>query len=114
MHMPSDCNISEPRVLSRRELLRTSIPVRTKIACMSLERFRSLQARLLEFAERAPAVPRAADDAQAALAPGSRLTRMAARELFASQLTSRHLDRVAYELRARGEGFYTISSAGHE
>ncbi|MDW7748831.1 thiamine pyrophosphate-dependent enzyme [Halomonas sp.] len=35
-------------------------------------------------------------------------------ELFESQLTSRHLDLQARRLQARGEGFYTIGSAGHE
>jgi 2-oxoisovalerate dehydrogenase E1 component len=34
--------------------------------------------------------------------------------LFDAQATSRHLDLVARELQAEGEGFYTISSAGHE
>ncbi|MFO7647109.1 dehydrogenase E1 component subunit alpha/beta [Halomonas campaniensis] len=35
-------------------------------------------------------------------------------ELFESQLMSRHLDLEARRLQARGEGFYTIGSAGHE
>ncbi len=35
-------------------------------------------------------------------------------ELFESQLLSRHLDLVARLLRARGQGFYTIGSSGHE
>ncbi len=35
-------------------------------------------------------------------------------DLFESQVMSRHLDFMARKLRARGEGFYTISSAGHE
>ncbi len=34
--------------------------------------------------------------------------------LFESQLMSRHLDLCARRLQARGEGFYTIGSAGHE
>jgi 2-oxoisovalerate dehydrogenase E1 component len=34
--------------------------------------------------------------------------------LFDAQLGSRHLDLAARELRARGQGFYTIGSAGHE
>lgn len=34
--------------------------------------------------------------------------------LFESQLMSRHLDLQARRLQARGEGFYTIGSAGHE
>jgi 2-oxoisovalerate dehydrogenase E1 component len=33
---------------------------------------------------------------------------------FDAQLMSRHLDRVALKLQARGEGFYTIASSGHE
>ncbi|APE29960.1 MFS transporter [Halomonas aestuarii] len=42
------------------------------------------------------------------------LDREALVELFESQLTSRHLDLHARRLQARGEGFYTIGSAGHE
>ena len=34
--------------------------------------------------------------------------------LFRAQATSRHLDFAARRLQARGEGFYTIGSAGHE
>jgi 2-oxoisovalerate dehydrogenase E1 component len=48
------------------------------------------------------------------LVAGSTLTAAAALELFVDQLTSRTLDVVARELKARGQGFYTISSAGHE
>jgi len=36
------------------------------------------------------------------------------RGLFASQLVSRHADLAARALQARGTGFYTIGSAGHE
>ncbi len=35
-------------------------------------------------------------------------------ELFETQMISRHLDFAARELRAKGIGFYTIGSAGHE
>ncbi|RFB01612.1 thiamine pyrophosphate-dependent enzyme [Parvularcula marina] len=35
-------------------------------------------------------------------------------ELFHIQLLSRHLDRMSRKLQARGEGFYTIGSSGHE
>jgi 2-oxoisovalerate dehydrogenase E1 component len=35
-------------------------------------------------------------------------------ELFDAQVGSRHLDLAARELRARGQGFYTIGSSGHE
>lgn len=34
--------------------------------------------------------------------------------LFESQVLSRQLDRIAKRLQAQGEGFYTISSSGHE
>ena len=34
--------------------------------------------------------------------------------IFDAQLMSRHLDRAALKLQARGEGFYTIASSGHE
>lgn len=35
-------------------------------------------------------------------------------ELFQCQVLSRHLDRIARKLQARGEAFYTIGSSGHE
>lgn len=36
------------------------------------------------------------------------------RSLFRAQAGSRHLDRVARQMQARGQGFYTIGSSGHE
>ncbi|HEX4419176.1 MAG TPA: thiamine pyrophosphate-dependent enzyme [Kofleriaceae bacterium] len=59
-----------------------------------------------------PAVP--ALDLDAPIRAGSGLTARAAIELFDAQLASRHLDFAARALRARGEGFYTIGSSGHE
>ena len=53
-------------------------------------------------------------DLDAPLRAGSRLTGRAAIELFDAQVASRHLDFAARALRARGEGFYTIGSSGHE
>ncbi len=35
-------------------------------------------------------------------------------EIFESQVLSRQLDRIAKQLQAEGEGFYTIGSSGHE
>jgi 2-oxoisovalerate dehydrogenase E1 component len=35
-------------------------------------------------------------------------------ELFYSQCASRQMDRLSRRLQARGEGFYTIGSSGHE
>ncbi len=70
---------------------------------MSLERARASLARLRALTE-APAPP------PRALA----LPTETALELFESQLYCRLTDIEAHELRARGEGFYTIASAGHE
>lgn len=42
------------------------------------------------------------------------LTRYQAVDIFLSQLTSRQMDRLSRQLQARGEGFYTIGSSGHE
>jgi len=53
-------------------------------------------------------------DPDAPIRPGSRLTARTAIELFDAQVASRHLDFAARALRARGEGFYTIGSSGHE
>src|SRR5262245_53015163 len=48
------------------------------------------------------------------LCPGSGLTVQRALEIYEDQITSRLLDVAARELKRRNEGFYTISSAGHE
>jgi 2-oxoisovalerate dehydrogenase E1 component len=42
------------------------------------------------------------------------LSREAMVELFCSQVASRQMDRLSRRLQARGEGFYTIGSSGHE
>jgi 2-oxoisovalerate dehydrogenase E1 component len=46
--------------------------------------------------------------------PGSGLSIARCLELFDAQLASRHLDVAARWLRARGAGYYTIGSSGHE
>ncbi len=48
------------------------------------------------------------------IVPGSTLTAGTALRIFEDQVRSRVLDVVARELKARNEGYYTISSAGHE
>ena len=53
-------------------------------------------------------------DAAAPLLPDSGLTARQALEIFEDQVTSRLLDIAARELKRRNQGFYTISSAGHE
>lgn len=59
-------------------------------------------------------VPGERVDPSAPVCPGCSLTGAALLELFESQMTARHLDLIARELRAAEKGFYTISSAGHE
>jgi 2-oxoisovalerate dehydrogenase E1 component len=53
-----------------------------------------------------------ADDAP--VLAGSELTAKVFRELFESQLISRHLDLMARVLRVKNKVFYTIGSSGHE
>lgn len=48
------------------------------------------------------------------LRPGGGLTVAKALEIFEDQVTSRLLDVAGRELKKRNQGFYTISSAGHE
>ncbi|MEM6673908.1 MAG: thiamine pyrophosphate-dependent enzyme [Planctomycetota bacterium] len=64
------------------------------------------------LASAAPAEhPLAPDDP---IRPGTGLTARRAIELFEDQVLSRALDVAARALKREGEGFYTISSAGHE
>jgi 2-oxoisovalerate dehydrogenase E1 component len=48
------------------------------------------------------------------VSPGSALNARSFRELFESQIISRHLDLMARVLRVQNKVFYTIGSAGHE
>ena len=59
-------------------------------------------------------VPASEWSRQRPVRPGTGLTLELARDLFRAQVHSRHLDHTARWLRARGAGFYTIGSAGHE
>ncbi|GAA1308645.1 MFS transporter [Planotetraspora silvatica] len=67
------------------------------------------------FAEAVGALtPGSPRDPSLPVRPGTTLIGMRCRELFEVQLASRLLDIAARVLRERGEGFYTIGSAGHE
>ncbi|MBM3927774.1 MAG: MFS transporter, partial [Sphingomonadales bacterium] len=46
--------------------------------------------------------------------PAEGLTREDVAQIFQSQVSTRQLDRLSRKLQARGEGFYTIGSSGHE
>src|SRR5690606_8265861 len=52
--------------------------------------------------------------ADGAILDGSALDARGFRELFESQLISRHLDLMARVLRVQDKVFYTIGSSGHE
>ncbi|KNG94330.1 thiamine pyrophosphate-dependent enzyme [Pseudaestuariivita atlantica] len=56
----------------------------------------------------------AAGDLPAGADPAPGLSPEDARTLFRAQLTARALDRESRAMQARGEGFYTIGSSGHE
>ena len=80
---------------------------------MNPSRVQVVQDRLVEYLKNAqPArIPLNPDDP---LVPGSSLTAGQALEVLEDQLRSRLLDVAARELKARDEGYYTISGAGHE
>ena len=80
---------------------------------MSTNRVAVVEGNLDAYLEEAVG-PRELLAPDAPLRPGSALTARRAVELFEDQVLSRTLDVMARELKREGEGFYTISSAGHE
>jgi len=81
---------------------------------VAVDRAPLLDRRFLDGLDGLPSGPPGALELDAPIRAGSRLTARAAIELFDAQVASRHLDFAARALRARGEGFYTIGSSGHE
>jgi len=77
------------------------------------DRVAVVEGNLDRYLQEAAAAPRALEPG-AALHPGSSLTAAGALALFEDQLLSRQLDIAARRLKAKGHGFYTIASAGHE
>ena len=86
---------------------------RSRFGGTVLDRVAIVEAALDRVIEDAPTADRPLD-LDDPLVAGSRLTAGTALGLFEDQVVSRTLDVVARELKARGQGFYTISSAGHE
>ena len=80
---------------------------------MSTNRVEVVEGNLDRYLDEATAAPQTLAPNEP-LRPGGRLTARKAVELFEDQVLSRVLDVVARELKRDGEGFYTISSAGHE
>jgi len=68
----------------------------------------------IEFVQQWDGRARAAPPDDAPVLPGSTLDVRGFRELFESELVSRHLDLMARVLRKQDKVFYTIGSSGHE
>ncbi|HEX5080754.1 MAG TPA: thiamine pyrophosphate-dependent enzyme, partial [Blastocatellia bacterium] len=79
----------------------------------SITRVEIVQNKLESYLASAHSAPRRLTGADS-LRPGGSLTARQALEIFEDQVTSRLLDVAARELKKRNQGFYTISSAGHE
>ena len=79
---------------------------------MSEDRAGAIERAFLERLDTLRDAPRR--DRELPLFDGASLTGAVALELFDAQARSRLLDLAARQLRARGAGFYTIGSSGHE
>jgi len=87
-----------------------AIPARHK----GFNRAEIVDQNFLEFVQLWSGEPRHAPRDHEAVLPGSSLDARGFRELFESQLISRHLDLMARVLRVQNKVFYTIGSSGHE
>ena len=85
---------------------------------MSANRAEAVDRQFIEhvraLAARGPGGGRSQGSTREVLAAAQHLTGARLLEMFESQLVSRHLDLAMRGLRARGRGYYTIGSAGHE
>ncbi len=79
-----------------------------------LNRAEIVDQNFLEFVQLWRGGTRAAPRDDEPVLPGSHLDARAFRELFESQIISRHLDLMARVLRVQNKVFYTIGSSGHE
>ncbi len=86
------------------------LPARMK----GLNRAEICDTNFIEFVNALGAGPDAGPQDAAPVLPGSALDAKGFRELFESQLISRHLDLMARVLRVQNKVFYTIGSSGHE
>lgn len=86
------------------------LPARMK----GLNRAEICDTNFIEFVNALDAGPDAGPQDGAPVLPGSALDAKGFRELFESQLISRHLDLMARVLRVQNKVFYTIGSSGHE
>lgn len=86
------------------------LPARMK----GLNRAEICDTNFIEFVQSLSGGSQHRPSAEAAILPGSTLDVRGFRELFESQLISRHLDLMARVLRVQNKVFYTIGSSGHE
>ncbi len=89
---------------------RTPIAARHK----GFNRAEIVDQNFIEFVREWNGEPREPPRGSEPVLPGSACTASDFRELFESQLTSRHLDLMARVLRVQNKVFYTIGSSGHE
>src|SRR6185437_5322344 len=89
---------------------RTPIPARHK----GFNRAEIVDQNFVEFVRGWNGAPGRAPHDDEPVLPGSACTARDFRELFESQLISRHLDLMARVLRVQNKVFYTIGSSGHE
>ncbi|MGH8192683.1 MAG: thiamine pyrophosphate-dependent enzyme [Rhodanobacteraceae bacterium] len=90
--------------------IKSPIPARHK----GFNRAEIVDANFIEFVQAWDGKPLPAPRDDAPVLPGSACTARDFRELFESQLISRHLDLMARVLRVQNKVFYTIGSSGHE
>ena len=88
----------------------TPIPARMK----GVNRAEVCDVNFSEFVKAWDGRPDAKPAPEEAILDGSALDARGFRELFESQLISRHLDLMARVLRVQNKVFYTIGSSGHE
>ncbi|MEN5206513.1 thiamine pyrophosphate-dependent enzyme [Stenotrophomonas terrae] len=86
------------------------IPARMK----GLNRAEICDTNFIEFVSALAPGPDQGPQPAAPVLPGSALDAQGFREVFESQLISRHLDLMARVLRVQNKVFYTIGSSGHE
>jgi len=80
----------------------------------SLNRAEVCDVNFTEFVQRWRGPVRESPASEQSILPGSALDAGGFREIFESQLISRHLDLMARVLRVQDKVFYTIGSSGHE
>ncbi len=91
-----------------------SIPFAISARHKGFNRAEVVDQNFLEFVQLWQGEVQAAPRDGEAVLPGSALDARGFRELFESQLISRHLDLMARVLRVQNKVFYTIGSSGHE